>query len=505
MSKRYGIFFMFAAVMLLSANAFAQFRANGLGGGAGAGVSYGQTDIDRSTDPGLHFRAFLRHSLGEKFEVEVGAGIATKISGEDDAYKTDLKPIDMRLLFRPFATRSFSPHLYAGMGALHYDVNTIPSNRSANVDTESWTGFVPVGAALQFRIDDNTSFEINGGYNFVLSDEIDAIVADGNDGYFNAHAGLTMTGFDWNADPDLDGLTNGEERELGTDGQVADTDGDGLNDGDEFKKYKTDPLKADTDGDGLSDYAEVITHKSSPTSTDTDGDGLADMDEVKTHQTDPTMADSDSDGLTDAEEVNTYKSNPMNKDTDGDGLTDGDEVKKYKTKFDVADTDGDGLSDGDEVNMHSSNPTVADTDGGSVNDGVEVNRGTNPNKAEDDVVLEVAEVGAKIVLDGIIFATGKADISDQSADILEKAYQTMVAYPDMEVEIHGYTDATGSRSGNMRLSTRRAIAVRSYLVQKGIEGVRLTAKGFGPDNPIASNETAEGREKNRRIEFVRVK
>ena len=74
----------------------------------------------------------------------------------------------------------------------------------------------------------------------------------------------------------------------------------------------------------------------------------------------------------------------------------------------------------------------------------------------------------------------------------------------MLVEIRGYTDATGSRSYNMRLSQRRAESVKNWLVEKGIDASRITAIGYGPDNPIDSNDTPEGRERNRRIEFVRI-
>ena len=121
------------------------------------------------------------------------------------------------------------------------------------------------------------------------------------------------------------------------------------------------------------------------------------------------------------------------------------------------------------------------------------------------MILDVEEVGAKIVLDGITFATGKTDITPNSEFILEKALNTLVAYPDMEVEIQGYTDNVGSRSGNLRLSQRRADAVRTWLVQRGINPGRIIAKGYGPDNPIDSNATREGRARNRRIEFYRIK
>ena len=108
---------------------------------------------------------------------------------------------------------------------------------------------------------------------------------------------------DPNADPDNDGLTNEEE-----------------------STARTDPNTADTDGDGLSDGQEVLTHKTNPRRFDTDGDGLTDTDEVS-RGTNPNAADSDADGLSDGDEVNTWKSDPKKPDTDGDGFTDGEEVQ----------------------------------------------------------------------------------------------------------------------------------------------------------------------------------
>ena len=151
----------------------------------------------------------------------------------------------------------------------------------------------------------------------------------------------------------------------------------------------------------------------------------------------------------------------------------------------------------------------ADTDGGSVNDGIEVARGTDPLNPADDVPpkkeeLKV-EVGKAIVLEGIVFATGKADISPESETNLEKAYNTLDQNPDISVEIRGYTDNVGKKAVNMKLSQSRAEAVKAWLVKKGIAADRITAKGFGPENPIADNKTKEGRAQNRRIEFFRTK
>jgi len=84
-------------------------------------------------------------------------------------------------------------------------------------------------------------------------------------------------------------------------------------------------------------------------------------------------------------------------------------------------------------------------------------------------------------------------------------HQTLVDYPDMTLEVRGYTDNLGKRAANVKLSQRRADAVKAYLTGKGIATARIQSKGFGPDNPVAPNTTREGRLKNRRIEFIRLK
>ncbi|MBI5472227.1 MAG: OmpA family protein [Ignavibacteriae bacterium] len=286
-------------------------------------------------------------------------------------------------------------------------------------------------------------------------------------------------------DEDGDGVTNGEERKYGTNPYNPDSDGDGLNDGAELWRYNTDPLKSDTDGDNLPDGAEANSYKTFPNRPDTDFDGLNDGAEVLKYDTDPLKADTDSDGLSDGDETQKHGTLPLRADTDGDLLTDGDEILLYRT-----------------------DPRNKDTDLGSIEDGVEVKRGTNPLLGRDDVVQRnelIAEVGKPIVLAGIVFKTGSAVISSVSEDILRLALNTLQNHPAMTVEIRGHTDNTGSRSTNDRLSQRRAEAVRQWLVNRGIESSRVTSTGFGQDYPIDSNLSADGRQRNRRIEFLRVK
>ncbi|MFN0159086.1 MAG: OmpA family protein [Bacteroidota bacterium] len=459
----------------------AQFPNEGLGGGIGFGNNFGQTEL-RDRVSRFHARAFLRYGITPVLQGEFGLGLG-RVAGSD--YSTQLIPIDYRFVLSPFAFETWNPFLYAGFGALHFDIEQMPANPSAGTKEKGWTGFAPGGIGLQFRVDDRASFEMSGGFNYTLSDDLNGVKVGENDAFWNVQVGLTISGESPNADPDGDGLTNREEKAAGTDKKNPDSDGDGLNDGSEVKQYNTSPLKADSDGDGLNDGDEVRTHSTNPNKADSDDDGLNDGSEINTHRTNPNMADSDNDGLTDAAEINTHRANAMK-----------------------ADTDGDGLNDGDEVNRHRTDPLKADTDGGTVVDGVEDTRGTDPLSANDDIpkkeVLQV-EVGKAIVLDGIVFASGKSEVTAESEGILEKAYNTLAENADISVEIHGHTDNTGRQSTNMKLSQARADAVKAWLVAKGIATDRVGTKGFGPDKPIAPNTSAEGRQQNRRIEFYRTK
>lgn len=127
---------------------------------------------------------------------------------------------------------------------------------------------------------------------------------------------------DSSADPDLDGLDNQTEFNLGTNPTLSDSDSDGLSDSEEVNTYSSDPFDTDSDDDGLTDGNEVNTHGTDPSDSDSDDDGLSDSDEINIHNTDPNDTDSDDDGLTDSAEINTHQSDPNNDDTSNDGLSD---------------------------------------------------------------------------------------------------------------------------------------------------------------------------------------
>ena len=105
-------------------------------------------------------------------------------------------------------------------------------------------------------------------------------------------------------------------------------------------------------------------------------------------------------------------------------------------------------------------------------------------------------------LEAIWFATNSAEISAESAEVLDRTVEFMKDHPEVTVEIGGHTDSDGDDAANMDLSQSRADSVRAYLESQGIAGERVTARGYGETRPVMENDTDENKSKNRRIEFT---
>ena len=479
--RRFWVVFMVCTLFPGPTHSFAQVVERLPMAGFRLGTMIGNTSLTQ--DPGYLTSIFFRRKISRQFYEELDLGYGT-MGGK--LYRTRLIPVDYRLMFVPQWNASHAAHVYAGAGGTNYRIQTRPSKASRDAKNSGWAVHLPVGLGLSLMLGEVADMDLNAGYNFALTDDLDAVRTGHSDGFWTVEVGLSFGG-QRDEDPDRDGILTKDEIILGTDPFNRDTDRDSLADGDEVRKYRTDPRKADTDGDGLTDGEEVLKYHTNPLKADTDEDGLKDSSEIRQYRTDPVRADADNDGLVDGDEVMKYHTDPLKVDTDDDGLSDGDEVKVYHT-----------------------NPLKVDTDGGTIPDGLEVRRKTNPLDPGDDVTrpgkeeLKI-EINKPIVLDGVIFRFGSAVISAESGPILEKALNTLEQHPYIEVEIHGHTDNVGLPDVNLRVSRARAEAVKMYLVRNGILANRIVTRGFGSDRPIAPNTTAEGRQRNRRIEFVRVR
>ncbi len=396
--------------------------------------------------------------------------------GEGYSFKNNTIMIDGELLFDFFPKSDIRPYGYGGVGMLFHNPDaTIKGDVWQSLwnryrgDKESMTGSVPLGFGVAWTVSEAFDVFIELEKTLTFSDNLDLWKSNVNDNFASVKMGFTLF---------MGGKKEKRAEAVETRTGTKDTDGDGLMDNDEIALYGTDPTVKDTDGDGLNDG-----------------------DEVKRYHTDPTKADTDGDRLNDRDELLVYKTNPLKKDTDKDGCEDGLEVIDMKTDPLKLDTDGDALTDCEERNTSHTDPLRADTDGDGVNDNIEIEKGTDPLVAD---ILKITESG-NIVLEGITFETNKSRIRPESEGVLHRALNTLKAYENIRVEIRGHTDDIGSASANQRLSEARARAVRTWLIDRGIDPDRVTYAGYGESEPRVPNTSPENRAKNRRIEFRIIK
>jgi len=315
------------------------------------------------------------------------------------------------------------------------------------------------------------------------------------------------------------------------------------------------PSDADHDGvfDGLDKCADTpagatVDPTGCPTDTDKDGvyDGIdqcADTPAGVTVDAKGCPVDTDKDGVDDARDkcpdtpagaVVDPTGCPV--DSDHDGVFDGiDQCPNTPAGATVnpagcpADTDGDGVLDGIDkcpgtpagvtVDANGCPPVTRDSDRDGVPDDRDKCPGTPAGTAVDQngcMVLFREERAAPapgvptpgapaprptLILQGVHFQTGRSVLTLDSYVVLDQVAGSLIANPEIRIEIAGYTDSTGSLAVNTRLSNARALAVQNYLARKGVRPFRMMARGYGPANPVAPNATAAGRAENRRVEL----
>ena len=120
-------------------------------------------------------------------------------------------------------------------------------------------------------------------------------------------------------------------------------------------------------------------------------------------------------------------------------------------------------------------------------------------------VLVKFQPATAYTLDNVLFETGKANLKSTSFKAIDELAAAMRAKTTMEVEIAGHTDNVGDKDTNLKLSQERAEAVRNYLIRKGIDSNRISAKGYGDTKPVADNNTETGKQQNRRTEVKIIK
>ena len=254
-----------------------------------------------------------------------------------------------------------------------------------------------------------------------------------------------------------------------------DTDGDGIYDRDDecpevagLPEFNGCP---DTDGDGVPDHLDACPETAGLAEfngcPDTDGDGIPDPQDKC-----PTVAGTAAfDGCP---------------DTDGDGIPDPQDEcpneagPKENKGCPFEDRDGDGVLDKDDE--------CPETPGTVANNGCP--------EPTAEAISELNEYSKTVLFD-----TNKSTIKPESKEALEAIHQIMHEYSNTIFHIEGHTDSVGSDQYNLQLSKERAAAVREWLVNNGIPSNRLTSEGYGETRPIDNNNTAAGRQNNRRVEI----
>ncbi|HEV8381264.1 MAG TPA: OmpA family protein [Gemmatimonadales bacterium] len=325
-------------------------------------------------------------------------------------------------------------------------------------------------------------------------------------------------------------------------GCPADADGDGVLNG--VDQCPDTPAGVTVDAKGCPPAAAPAP-EAPPPPPDSDGDGVNDfLDKCPATPAgatvDPTGCplDSDHDNVWDGLDKcpdtppgATVDANGCPSDSDGDKVFDGiDRCPDTPAGTPVdsfgcpADSDKDGVGDGFDkcpntplgIQVDANGcPVAHDTDGDGVIDPQDRCPNTPPGSRVDQFgclllfeerAVTPAPPGAPparptLILQGVNFRSGSSVLTRDSYAILDQVAASLVANPEIRIEIAGYTDSTGSKRLNLQLSMGRAGAVQHYLARKGVSPMRMRARGFGASGYLAPNATPEGRAQNRRVEL----
>jgi outer membrane protein OmpA-like peptidoglycan-associated protein len=243
------------------------------------------------------------------------------------------------------------------------------------------------------------------------------------------------------------------------------------------------PVVKDTDSDGIPDDADRCPTEAGP----------------KRNFGCP-VKDRDKDGVVDAKDKCPDEPGPAERDGCPEKDTDKDGIVDEKDKCPEAAEDKDNFEDEDGCpDPDNDKDGIADEKDKCPNEPETKNGYQDDDGCPDEVPVAIKKFTG--VIKGITFRRNSADIKASSFPLLKEAVKVFRDNPDLRVEISGHTSNEGRREFNVKLSKKRAISVKGFLVSAGIDENRISTVGYGPDKPIEDNSTKEGQEKNRRIEF----
>jgi outer membrane protein OmpA-like peptidoglycan-associated protein len=467
-------------------------------------LDYGTpNDLDYSRTFGLE--ASIRRQFGKYLALALPGKIGVIDIGQLN--NVTFIGADLQLQLYPFTDQGrLAPYLLGGAGVVTEEF------KSHNYQ-------IPVGAGINIQLGDNSY--ITGQFEWRMSNQLSRD---------NLQASLGYTYRISSLDRDRDGIADSEDacpEEPGspTAAGCPDRDSDGIADrADLCPDIAGTPATQgcpDTDGDGLADLEDACPDRAGTINgcPDQDEDGLADNEDSC-----PTLAgspeddgcpDSDGDGIHDGIDLCPDQAAPGSdngcplSDQDGDGVPDNQDACPTEAGTPEArgcpDQDGDGVADADDRCPTVAGPYTGcpDSDGDGLHDGEDecpTAAGTLAAKGCPEIERQDREVLA-YAMQAVQFETGSARLRSTSYDVLDQVAEILERYPDYGLEISGHTDNVGDEDNNLRLSQDRAKACFDYLVQAGIQAERLSFTGYGETRPRASNDTAVGRRRNRRVEF----
>jgi len=463
MKNRNVLFFIFCLILFSSTSLMGQIiEKQGVLSTHLSGVMLTGGDENSMFKPwgGFGFGYYFTKRLG----LELTGSAGWTRPGEDEegcAFKTYLYPVTLSMKYNFAEDKKLIPYVTAGGGILYWllrdvydeDDDMLPFYPQGDYVGESSYRdlFLLLGGGIQYFIAENISLDLGARYNYIYEHEKDM------SGYGDEQSGIVELRF---------GINFGLKCDV-------DKDKDGILDKDDLCPDEPEDFDGFEDDDGCPDY-------------DNDNDGIYDENDGAPNDPEDIDGYKDQDGIPDP-------------DNDNDKILDVNDLAPLEPE------DFDGYQDNDgKPDPDNDMDGILDVDDDCPNEPETFNGFQDEDGCPDKKPEIILEKKAPIVLEGITFATSSDDLTDEAKSVLGKVLSTLIDYPEIMLEIHGYTDDRGNRDFNIDLSQRRAQSVLDYLVEMGVAPERLTAKGFGPDNPVASNDTAEGRANNRRIEFVRV-
>jgi len=393
-----------------------------------------------------------------------------RFNGLEDLTKTYIYPLSLQLRINAISQSQLIPYIALGGGILYWQVRDVTEDNNNSI-------FSMAGDELPgYKMENNLFGKLSAGFEMWFFGPVSLDLSANY--YMFSGQDKDMFGliaFDAAAPEDKPtAMLEGKVAFSVNFGGRRDRDGDGIYDNKDACPDDPEDFDGFQDEDGCPDL-------------DNDNDGILDVNDGCPNDPEDIDNFEDEDGCPDP-------------DNDKDGILDVDD----KCPNDAEDLDGfedeDGCPDPD-----NDQDGILDVDDACPDDPETVNDYEDEDGCPDTVPEVIFKKEAPIVLEGVNFEFNSAELTAGAKEVLMKVVRTLKDYPEMTLLIKGHTDNIGSDAYNLKLSQRRAASVRQFLIDNGIAPSRLESVGYGETQPIATNDTPEGRAKNRRIEFYRVK